>query len=172
MKKIPLQALVKGSLLFIVYSILAVYFLFFVPFKVPEKSSLQTVTIPSDSLQCMLKKRSDKSYLSAWYEGTEIKSIELDKKKCLNILGSNEYFLRIKQKTENYTLMISEKAGLFRKTHALYQVSDDKEVLLPYEESAEVFQNQRNLFRYLSIGFFALMFFILGNTLYQKMKAK
>ncbi|UOB19240.1 hypothetical protein [Abyssalbus ytuae] len=171
MKKISPLFIIKGILLFLVYSTLSVYTLFFVPSEVPEKASLQKVTIASDSLYCMIRKNSKKSYLSTTYKGTEIKSIEFDKKACLEILGSNEFLLQVKEKPESYTLLIGEKAGLFKKKHKLYEVTDNNKVLLSYDESAKVFQNQTNMFRYFSIGFFSLMLFILGKSFYKKLKS-
>lgn len=103
------------------------------------------------------------------YNGVEMRSIALGKKRGLDLLGSNEYFLQVREKPDQYKLLIDKNHHtLFGKRYIIYQIEADGKVLLSYEESAKKKQSELNLFFYMSIGFFVFMGFILINTLYVK----
>lgn len=161
-------------MLFVVYLVLSVYFLFMSPHKVPLKEELTPVSISSDSLFCMVPQNPDDSYMGGNYEGVELRSIALGKKRGLNLLGSNEYFIQVREKPDRYKLLIDKHSHtLFGKRYIIYQIEANGKVLLSYEESAPKQQYDLDLFFYLAIGFFAFMGFVLIKTLlanYQKKK--
>ena len=154
-------------MIFAVYLVLSVYFLFLSPHKVPQIEVLTSISIPSDSLFCMIPQNPDESYMGGNYEGVELRSIALGKKRGLNLLGSNEYFLQVREKPDQYKLLIDKNHHtLFGKRYIIYQIEADNKVLLNYEESASQMQSELNIFFYLSLGFFAFIGFVLIKTLY------
>ena len=166
MKKIPLLFYIRGGLLFVVYLVLSVYFLFLSPHKVPTKEALSTVSISSDSLFCMIPQNPNESYLGGNCDGVEMRSIALGKKRGLNLLGSNEYFIQVREKPDRYKLLIDENSHtLFGKRYIIYQIEANDKVLLNYDESAGKEQSELNLFFYISIAFFAFMGFVLIKTI-------
>ena len=162
MKKAPLIFYIRGIIGFSIYLILSVYFLFMSPHKVPLQEALTSVSVPSDSLFCMIPKNPNESYLGGKYEGVEMRSIALGKKRGLNLLGSNEYFLQVREKPDQYKLLVDKNSHtLFGKRYGIYQVEADEKVLLSYGESAKRKQSELDLFFYLSLGFFTFMGFVL-----------
>ena len=160
-------------MLFVVYLVLSIYFLFLSPHKVPFQRALTSVSISSDSLFCMVPQNPDESYMGGNYKGVELRSIALGKTRGLNLLGSNEYFLQVREKPDRYKLLIDmNHHTLFGKRYIIYQIEADDKVLLSYEESAKQKQSELNTFFYMSLGFFAFMGFILIKVLYDNLRKR
>lgn len=155
----------KGLLLTIVYLLLSVFFVFFVPKSVPNKSDLETIKLPEDSLKLIYNKSANTSYFSGSYKNAELKTIELTFKEGLKLYGTNEVFIQLKERPKFYELMIYKNKTLFNNIYTIYQLSDSEDVLIPYNYSAKIIQKKKNQFFFISLAFLALIGFILIRTL-------
>ena len=163
--------IVKGLLLAIVYLTLSVFFVFFVPKTVPQKSDLQIIKISGDSLDLAYNKKANTSYFTGTYNDAELRTIELTFETGLKLYGTNEFFIQMKERPEFYKLMIHKNRTLFNNRYTIYQLEDDKEILLSYDFSAEIIQKQKNQFFVIGIVILALFGFILIRTLIVKIRA-
>lgn len=170
LKKLSPYFAIKGLLLAIVYFTLAVYAVFFVPRTVPAESQLQTIRLTDSEVKLNYNKKSNTSYFTGIYKDIEFRTITLKFKEGLKLYGTNEFFLQMKSRPKYYDLKIHKDKLLFGERYKVYELSDDAEVLIPYERSAEIIQNMRNKFFLLGLGILALFGFILIKTLIQKIK--
>ena len=164
--------LLKGLMLGVVYLTLAVYMVFFVPRTVPSKAELQTVRLGGDELVLSYNKDANTSYFTGTYGGIELRSVTLTLKAGLELYGTNEFFIQMKERPPYYELMIARAPTLFGERYSIYQLADDKEVLLSYEFSSGVMQRERNNFFYFGLAFLGIMGFILVKTLIRKIREK
>lgn len=170
MSRLTPALILKSSLLLIVYGTLAVYFLLVSPRNVTSKENLREVTLHADSIYFMNAKNPNDCYVFGHLKGVEMRTIRMNRKDCRNILGVNDFLLRIRQPPSHYTLFIDDQVPtLFGKRHSIYEIRAEDAMLLTYEHSAEIYQEQKDLFFYLSIGFFAFIGLVLGRSVYVKM---
>ena len=76
----------------------------------------------------------------------------------------------MKERPEFYELMIYRKKTLFGDRYTIYQLADEKEILISYDFTAQIEQKERNQFFFLGLGFLAFFGFILIRTLIMKIK--
>lgn len=165
-------SILKGLLLAVVYLTLSGFFIFYVPRTVPQKTDLETIRLPEDSLKLIYNKKANTSYFSAMHKGAELKTIKLTYKSGLKLYGTNEFFIQMKKRPEYYNLMIYKNKTLFNESYTIYQLAGDDEVLISYDISAKEIQADKDLFFYISIAFLALMGFILIKTIVVKIREK
>lgn len=161
---------IKGFVIGAVYLVISVFAVFFVPRDVPEKSSLQTVRVSEGSLDLVYNKSANTSYFTGKYNGGELKSITLPYSEGLKLYGTNEVFIQMKERPKYYEMLIHKDTTIFNKWYKIYELSDDKGVLIPYERSAKVVKAEKDKFFYFGIVFLGVMGFILIRTLVSKLK--
>lgn len=162
---------IKGLLIAVLYLTLAVFFVFFVPKTVPEKTDLETIRVSEDALDLAYNKSADTSYFTGTYDGAEMKSVTLTFKSGLELYGTNEVFLQIKERPEYYELKIFKDKTLFGERYSIYQIADEKKVLLRYDFSAQIKQSEKNKFFIAGLVILGFFGFILIRTLVKKVKS-
>jgi len=163
-KELSPYSIAKGLLLAAVYLTLSVFFVFFVPKTVPEKSELETIRLSEDSLDLAYDKGADTSYFTGTYEGAELRTIKLTLKAGLELYGTNEFFIQVKRRPAYYDLMIYKDTTLFNERYTIYELADEKDVLISYDLSSQVIQKQKNQFFLMGLAFLAFFGFILIRT--------
>ena len=139
MSKVFLSYLnVKGLLLAVVYLSLSVFFVFFVPKTVPEKSDLETIRLSEDSLDLAYDKNANTSFFTGTYNNSELRTIKLTLEAGLKLYGTNEFFIQMKERPEYYELMIYKDTTIFNERYTIYQLADEKDVLISYDFSAQI----------------------------------
>lgn len=156
---------IKGLLLAIIYLTFSVFFVLFVPKYVPNRSDLETIKLSQDYLNLAYDKKANTSYFTGTYGNAKLKTINMTFKEGLKAYGMNEFFIQIKERPEFYELMIYKDKTLFNERYTIYQLIDEKNVLIPYDYSAKIIQKKKNQFFYISLGFLAFFGFIIIRTL-------
>ncbi len=161
---------VKGLLLAIIYLTLSVFFVVFVPKTVPEKPDLKTIRLSEDSLDLAYDKKANTSYFTGTYENAELRTVKLTFEEGLKLYGTNEFFIQMKEPPEFYDLMIHKDKTLFNERYTIYQLEDEKDVLISYDHSAQIEQKQKNKFFFFGMAVLAFFGFVLIYSLIVKIK--
>jgi len=164
--------MIKGILLAAVYLSLSVFFVFFVPKKVPDKSELIQYSVPEKDLSLAYNKSANTSYFTGQYQGVEMKSVTLTLESGLELYGTNQFFIQVKEPPENYHLLIGKDTTLFGKRYSIYQIKADKKTLISYDFSADIKQKEKNKFFFFGLAFLGFLGFIMVRTLIVQKRAR
>ncbi|TYP99164.1 hypothetical protein C7447_102483 [Tenacibaculum adriaticum] len=168
-------SIIKGLLIGAVYLTLAIKIVFLSPQEVPAFKDLKKIEIDSDSIYYVKSKKKNDAYtkITGTFNGKELRSIELGTKRCQEIFGITSTFIRIRKKPDSYTLYLEEdKQRIFGSGYLIYQIEVNKEVLLPYEETSNLYLKSRKKFFYIAVAFLLFIAAILFLNLYKAIKAK
>lgn len=174
MKKLTLPLIIKSSLLFIVYIGLAIKFVFLTPQTVPHFDELEMFEISSDSIYCVesLKKNPDYTKIKGVLNGKEIKTYDIGTKRCLEVFGITQQFIRYKTPPKTYKIYVEkDEIRLFGEGYRLFQIETNNDVLLGYEETSKHYLKTRKKFFYFSVGIFIFISIPLIRLFYKKLSA-